>query len=108
MPKNLNDRPIQPEDEMEEPVLLDLTDPEGNEVQYELLDVVPYQDSDYIIVVPYVEGDDSPIEEVEIYRVVPDEEQDTETYVGLGSKAEVDAVFEIFRKRSEEFFDFED
>ncbi|MBO4888847.1 MAG: DUF1292 domain-containing protein [Firmicutes bacterium] len=104
MAKNPDNRPL--EDEAEEPVLLELTDSNGNEVQYELLDVVSYQEKDYIIVVPYVAGDDSPIEQVEIYRVEPDEDQDTETYVGLETQAEVDAVFELFRKRSEEFFDF--
>ena len=105
MPKNLNDRPA-PIEEDEEPVLLELTDADGNEVQYELLDVVPYKEKDYIVVVPYIVGDDSPVEQVEIYRVEPDEEQDTETYVGLETQAEVDAVFKLFQKRSEEFFDF--
>ena len=105
MPKNLNDRPA-PIEEEEEPVLLELTDADGNEVQYELLDVVPYMEKDYIVVVPYIVGDDSPVEQVEIYRVEPDEEQDTETYVGLETQAEVDAVFKLFQKRSEEFFDF--
>ena len=104
MAKNPDNRPAS--DEEEEPVLLELTDADGNEVQYELLDVVPYKEKDYIIVVPYVVGDDSPIEQVEIYRVEPDEEQDTETYVGLETQEEVDQVFELFQKRSEEFFDF--
>ena len=110
MPKNLNERPVpnQPGlmEEDEEQVLLDLTDSDGNEVQYELLDVVPYNEKEYIVVVPYVVGDESPIEQVEIYRIEPNEEEDTESYVGLETQAEVDAVFQLFQKRSEEFFDF--
>ncbi len=55
-----------------------------------------------------MEGESDAVEEVEIYEIVPDEEEDTETYVGLKSAEEVDQVYQEFKKRSEEFFSFED
>ena len=48
------------------------------------------------------------MEEVEIYEIVPDEDEDTESYIGLKSKEELDAVYAEFQKRGEEFFDFAD
>lgn len=108
MAKNKNFVPDQQDDALEEPTLLELTDMDGNEVLYELLDVVPLNGKEYIVVVPYVEGESDAVEEVEIYEIVPDEEEDTETYVGLKSAEEVDQVYQEFKKRSEEFFSFED
>ena len=108
MAKNKNFVPDQQDDALEEPTLLELTDMDGNEVLYELLDVVPLNEKEYIVVVPYVEGESDAVEEVEIYEIVPDEEEDTETYVGLKSAEEVDQVYQEFKKRSEEFFSFED
>ena len=108
MAKNKNFVPDQQDDALEEPTLLELTDMDGNEVLYELLDVVPLNEKEYIVVVPYVEGESDAVEAVEIYEIVPDEEEDTETYVGLKSAEEVDQVYQEFKKRSEEFFSFED
>lgn len=107
MAKNKSFVPEGLDEEEEAPVLMELTDAEGVEHLYELLDVVPLNDKEYIVVVPYVEGGTDEAEPVEIYEVVPDEEEETESYVGLKTKAEVDAVYAEFMKRGEEFFDFE-
>ncbi len=66
---------------------------------------MPYQEKEYIVVVPYVEGGDE-VESVEIYEVVPNEDDDTETYVGLKTREEVEAVYQEFQKRAEEYFNF--
>ena len=104
--KNLSQQtpPPQEEDE-EEPLYIELEDMKGNKVKFELLDVIPYNGADYIALLPVEDEDDGIIQ---IFRIEPDLEEDTETYVGLDSQEELDAVYEEFKKRTSELFDFED
>lgn len=107
-------RPAQEGEESEDSDILEMEDEKGNLVRFELLDVVPYQDNDYICVVPFREekersedsGEESEV--MQIYRVVPDESSDTELYVGLDSQEEVEAVFKVFRERNADLYNFED
>lgn len=87
--------------------IISLTDEQGNEVEFELLDVVPYNGQEYIAIVP-VEEDDEESQMVQLYRIVPDENGETETYVGLETEEELDAVYDEFQKRNAELFNFED
>lgn len=87
--------------------IISLTDEQGNEVQFELLDVVPYNGNEYIAIVP-AEEEDEEGDMVQLYRIVPDENGETETYVGLESEEELDAVYSEFQKRNADFFDFAD
>lgn len=87
--------------------IISLTDEQGNEVQFELLDVVPYNGNEYIAIVP-AEEEDEEGDMVQLYRIVPDEDGETETYVGLESEEELDAVYSEFQRRNADFFDFAD
>ncbi len=93
--------------EREEMSIIALTDEQGNEVEFELLDVVPYNGQEYIAIIPVAE-DDEESQMVQLYRIVPDEDGESETYMGLESEEELDAVYDEFQKRNAEFFNFED
>ena len=86
--------------------IISLTDEQGNEVQFELLDVVPYGGKEYIAIIPVSEEEDDQM--VQLYRIVPDESGETETYVGLESEEELEAVYHEFQNRNADLFDFED
>lgn len=103
MSNEKNHEILEGEDEAQ---IIELIDNEGKQVRYELLDVVPYEEEEYIVVVPE-EGSGEEADEVEIYRIVPDEEEDTETYVGLSTLEEVEAVYAAFKERNQEWFNFE-
>ena len=79
-----------------------LTDDEGNDVEFEWLDTVELNDNTYVVVLPT--DDDS--EEVVILKVESEDEEDT--FVGLEDEAEVNAVFDVFKEKNKENFDFED
>lgn len=79
-----------------------LTDDEGNDVEFEWLDTVEVNDKTYVVVLPT--DDDS--EEVVILKV--ESEDDEDTFVGLEDEAEVNAVFDVFKEKNKENFDFED
>lgn len=100
--KNIN-VPSEEEDDMN---IITLQSMDGKEsIDFELLDVVPYEDEEYIVIVPV---EVSEIDNVEIYRIQADPETDEETYVGLETQEEVDAVYAEFKKRNADNFDFAD
>ena len=77
--------------EREEMSIIALTDEQGNEVA----------------IIPVAE-DDEESQMVQLYRIVPDEDGESETYMGLESEEELDAVYDEFQKRNAELFNFED
>ncbi len=76
------------------------TDTEGNKGEYEFLDIVHYEKAEYVVVTSD-EGDGY----VDIFRVIPD--GDGEKYERVYDEAVLDGVFEIFRIKNEDEFDFE-
>lgn len=101
--KNLN---VENEEEEYEPEIITLTTMDGKEtVDFELLDVVPFQDEEYIVLAPVEAGE---VDNVEILRIQADPESDEESYVGLETEEELNAVYEEFKKRNAEYFDFAD
>lgn len=89
----------------EEPTILTLHDDEGNEEQFEFLDVIEYQDDQYIVLFPLEEDD----MEIVILRVEEIEGNDEEeAYVAVEDEAVLDAVYAIFKERFKDEFEFED
>jgi len=79
-----------------------LTDDEGNDVEFEWLDTLELNEKKYVVVLPT--DDDS--DEVVILRIESEDEEDT--FVGLEDENEINEVFEAFKERNKENFDFED
>lgn len=79
-----------------------LTDDEGNDVEFEWLDTLEMNGNTYVVVVPSEEEAD----EVVILKM--EVEDDEETFVGLEDEAEIDEVFQEFKSRNKEIFDFAD
>lgn len=88
----------------EEVAILSLTDEEGNEVEFELIDSVDYQDKEYLILLP-AEEEDGP-SEVVILEVEPHADG-TETYVTVNDEDTLNKVYEIFKERFQDIFTFE-
>ena len=89
------------DEELESTVLL--TDDDGNEYPYDIADFIDVDDKEYVVLVPQADDDD----EVVILRV---EEQDEETDVFVTEEDEtiLEKVFEIFRERFEDEYEFTD
>lgn len=83
--------------------IITLTDEEGNEVQLEFLDLIEYQDQEYVVLLP-MDDDDT---EVVILQVEPGESEDEESYVSVDDDDLVQAVFEIFKEKFKDEFHFE-
>ena len=90
-------------EEMEnEGALITLTDDEGNEVEFEFLDVIEYDGDEYIVLIE----NDEDADEVVILKINALEEE-TEEYVSIDDEEILQTVFEMFKKKYEGDINFE-
>ena len=78
-----------------------LSDDEGNEIQFEFLDMIEYDSKEYAILLP-LDEDQVVILELES----TDEEQ--ENFVTVDDAAVLEAVFELFKEKYKDDFNFVD
>ena len=80
-----------------------LNDMNGYGVKFELLDLVEYKSKEYLVLLP-VDSDDG---EVVIFMIenISDEE---ESYVSVEDEETLSDVFEIFKNKFKDEFNFED
>ena len=84
-----------------------LNDENGNEVKFEFLDLMEYEVEEYIILLPTEEGEDN--DEVVILKVEDvEDDPDMETYVSIDDEDTLNAVFEMFKEKFKDEFNFID
>ena len=88
--------------------IITLNDEEGNEVQFEFLDLIEYNSEEYVILLPVEEKDEEAAGEVVILKVEQSESEDEESYVGVEDDDELNAVFAIFKDKYKDEFNFID
>ena len=81
--------------------LITLEDEEGNEVEFEFLDIVEHEGNEYIVL---IENDENADEVVILQINVIDDE--TEEQVSIENDELLDTVFEKFKKKYEGEIDF--
>ena len=87
--------------EEEETSILTLTDENGQDVDFEYLDCIEYQGTEYLVLMP--EGED----EIVIMEVEPVDEEN-ENYLAVEDEAVLDAVYAIFKEKFKDVLTFED
>ena len=86
-----------------------LNDEEGNEVQFEFLDLVELDDEEYVVLLPVTEEGEEEEGEVVILKLEDtDEDSEEESYVGVEDEEILNKVFEIFKEKYKEEFNFVD
>ena len=86
-----------------------LNDEDGNEVRFEFLDLVELEDEEYVVLLPIAEEGEEEEGEVVILKVEDtDEESDEESYVSVDDDETLNKVFEIFKEKFKDDFDFVD
>lgn len=84
-----------------------LVDENGEEVEFEHLDTVELNGNEYVVLLPAAEGEEEKdIDEVVILKIEHGEEEDS--FVSVDDDDELDAVFEEFRVRMENEYDFDE
>ena len=87
--------------EEEETSILTLTDENGQDVDFEYLDCIEYQGTEYLVLMP--EGKD----EIVIMEIEPVDEEN-ENYLAVEDEAVLDAVYGIFKEKFKDILTFED
>ena len=84
-----------------------LNDEDGNEINFEFLDLIEYDGEEYVVLLPISEEEDS--DEVVILKVEDTEEDSEEgSYVSIDDEDILNAVFEIFKEKFKDEFNFID
>ncbi len=83
--------------------IITLEDDLGNEKDFEFLDTVEYEGDEYIVLLP---ADEEEQDEVMILRVDSLNDED-EMYSGIDDEDVLQAVFDIFKDRYQDDYDFE-
>lgn len=86
-----------------------LNDENGNEVRFEFLDLIEYENEQYVVLLPVLEEGEEDDGEVVILQVEDtDEESEEESYVSVESEETLMQVFNIFKEKFKDEFDFVD
>ena len=89
---------------MEEKNIITLTDDKGNNMEYELLDIIEYDEKIYTVFYPTEEGDT----EVIILRAEDTENLDESRYIVEQDEKIIQNVYEIFKEKYKDEIDFID
>ncbi len=84
-----------------------LNDENGEEVKFEFLDLVELDGEEYVVLLPADEGDEEE-GEVVILRVEDTEAEEEESYVSVDNEETLNKVFEIFKEKFKDEFNFVD
>ena len=88
---------------MENDNIIILNDDNGNEVEFEFLDLIPYRGNEYVVLLPV--SDEA--EEVVILQL-EEADDETESYISVDNELTLQAVFEIFKEKAKDIFNFVD
>lgn len=98
---NNEDFPEEKTEAEEDANIIVLTDDEGNDVEFEYLDTVEFEGSEYIVLIENTEdADEAVILKIESL------DDENETYVGVEDEDVLNSVFKIFKDRYKDDFDF--
>ena len=86
-----------------------LNDEDGKEVKFEFLDLVELDDEEYAVLLPVAEEGEEEDGEVVILKLEDtDEDSDEESYVGVDDEEILNKVFQIFKEKYKDEFNFVD
>lgn len=86
--------------------ILELIDEDGNTVPFEHLDTVRIDDEDYIICIPY-DDDEEEVTEIAMFKI--DKDENSENCLSqVIDETLAEKIYDEFKKRNEDKFDFED
>ena len=96
-------------DEEELDNIIVLNDEDGNEVNFEFLDLVELDGEEYVVLLPADEAEnEEEAGEVVILKVEASESDEEESYVSVDDEEVLNKVFEMFKEKFKDEFNFVD
>lgn len=104
-----NNNELNNEEFNEEDNIVILKDEIGKDVRFEFLDLIEYEGSNYVVLLPYDEVENGDAEEVVILKEesIPDNDEE-ESYVSVDDEELLNKIFEIFKDKFKDEFNFVD
>ena len=84
-----------------------LNDENGEEVPFEFLDLIELDGEEYVVLLPVEEGEEE-ADEVVILKLEDTESEDEESYVSVDDEEVLNKVFEMFKEKFKDEFNFVD
>lgn len=91
-------------DELDNRIILN--DEDGNEANFEFLDLIEYNGEEFVVLLPVEETDEAG--EVVILKIEDAGRGDMESYISVEDETVLNAVFEIFKEKFKDSFNFVD
>ena len=85
-----------------------LSDENGEDVQFEFLDLIEYDSEEYVVLLPVIEEGEEEDGEVVILKVEDSEDDEDESYVSVDDEETLNQVFDIFKEKFKDEFNFTD
>lgn len=86
--------------------VITLTDSDGSDVDFEVLDIVPYKEHEYAVLLPVDDESDSP-EAVILELLEAEEDNEEDMLQGVDDEEILNAVFNLFMEKNAGEFQFE-
>ena len=86
--------------------VITLTDSDGSDVDFEVLDIVPYKEHEYAVLLPVDYESDSP-EAVILELLEAEEDNEEDMLQGVEDEDILNAVFNLFMEKNAGEFQFE-
>ena len=86
--------------------VITLTDSDGSDVDFEVLDIVPYKEHEYVVMLPVDDESDSP-EAVILELLEAEEDNEEDMLQGVEDEEIINAVFNLFMEKNDDDFQFE-
>ena len=90
---------------MQNKEIIKLCDENGDELEFELLDIVEYKNNEYAVLIEQEQNDPA---EVTILKIEDSGVEDVESYVSVDNEAELQAIFKVFKKLYGDEYNFVD
>ena len=104
MSENENNVPNNQEGEELDNIIV-LNDENGDEIEFEFLDLIEYEGEEYVVLLP---NDVDEADEVVILKLEDTDSEDEESYVSVEDEDVLQAVFDIFKEKFKDEFNFVD
>ena len=105
MSEDVNNVPNTQEGEELDNIIV-LNDENGEEIEFEFLDLIEYEGEEYVVLLPNDEEDDAG--EVVILKLEDTDSDEEESYVSVDDEEVLKNVFEIFKNKFKDEFNFID
>ena len=105
MSEDVNNTPNNQDGEELDNIIV-LNDENGEEIEFEFLDLIDYEGEEYVVLLPTDEEDEAG--EVVILKLEDTDSEDEESYVSVDDEDVLQAVFEIFKEKFKDEFNFID